>query len=87
VPTLREEGIDLVTDGRYGLAAPPGLDRGVARVLHEAFQEALLDPAHLAVLNASAWPRSKDRRLAPTTLGNRRDADRALLERLGLRLS
>ena len=88
VPTLREEGVDLVIDGRYGLAAPPGLDRGVARILHEAFREALLDPAHLAVLQRygmAALP--KDPEGCAEDVGRQRDADRALLERLGLRLS
>jgi len=88
VPTLREEGIDLVTDGRYGLAAPPGLDRGIARVLHGAFRDALLDPAHLAVLHRygmAALPR--DPEACADDARQQRDADRVLLERLGLRLS
>jgi tripartite-type tricarboxylate transporter receptor subunit TctC len=88
VPTLREEGVDLVTDGRYGLAAPPGLDRGIARVLHAALRDALLDPAHLAVLDRygmAALPKTPEE--CAEDARQQRQADRALLERLGLRLS
>jgi tripartite-type tricarboxylate transporter receptor subunit TctC len=50
VPTLRETGLDIVSASPYGFAGPAGMDPGVVRVLHDAFKAALLDPAHLAVL-------------------------------------
>jgi tripartite-type tricarboxylate transporter receptor subunit TctC len=50
VPTLREVGIDIVSDSPYGFAGPRGMDPAVVRVLHDAFKEALFDPAHLQVL-------------------------------------
>jgi len=50
VPTLRETGLDIVSASPYGFAGPAGMDPGVVRVLHDAFRVALLDPAHLAVL-------------------------------------
>lgn len=50
VPTLRESGIDLVSASPYGLAGPKGMSPEVVRVLHDAFREALFDPAHLAIL-------------------------------------
>jgi tripartite-type tricarboxylate transporter receptor subunit TctC len=51
VPTLKEQGIDVVADSPYGLCGPRGMDPGVARTLHDAFREALFDPAHGAVLD------------------------------------
>jgi tripartite-type tricarboxylate transporter receptor subunit TctC len=51
VPTLREVGIDIVSESPYGFAGPKGMDPGVVRVLHDAFKEALFDPAHLQVLD------------------------------------
>jgi tripartite-type tricarboxylate transporter receptor subunit TctC len=50
VPTLREIGYDVLGESTYGIGGPRGLDPGVVRVLHDAFKEALFDPAHLAVI-------------------------------------
>ncbi len=50
VRTLRECGIDLVSDSPFGLGGPKNMDPGVVRVLHDAFKTALHDPAHLAAL-------------------------------------
>ncbi len=51
VPTLRESGIDIVSASPYGIAGPKGMNADVVRVLHDAFKEALYDPAHIAVLD------------------------------------
>lgn len=51
VPTLRESGIDIVSASPYGLAGPKGMNAEVVRVLHDAFKEALTDPAHMAILD------------------------------------
>jgi tripartite-type tricarboxylate transporter receptor subunit TctC len=51
VPTLRESGIDVVSTSPYGLAGPKGMNPEVVRVLHDAFREAIFDPAHVAVLD------------------------------------
>ena len=51
VPTLRESGIDIVSISPYGLAGPKGMSADVVRVLHDAFREALFDPAHVAILD------------------------------------
>ena len=56
VPTLRETGVDLVAASPYGLAGPKGMDPGVVRVLHDAFKAALLDPAHVAILDRYDMP-------------------------------
>ncbi len=50
VPTLREEGVDLVSASPYGLAGPKGMNPEHVRILHDAFREALFDPAHVAIL-------------------------------------
>ena len=51
VPTLRESRIDIVSISPYGLAGPKGMSADVVRVLHDAFREALFDPAHVAILD------------------------------------
>jgi len=56
VPTLREVGIDIVSASPYGIAGPKGMDPGVVRALHDAFRDALHDPAHLAVLDRYDMP-------------------------------
>jgi tripartite-type tricarboxylate transporter receptor subunit TctC len=55
-PTLRETGIDIVATSPYGLGGPQGIDPGVVRVLHDAFKAALLDPAHVSVLDRFDMP-------------------------------
>lgn len=56
VPTLKESGIDIVSTSPYGIAGPKGMDRGVVRVLHDAFREALNDPQHTAILDRFDMP-------------------------------
>jgi tripartite-type tricarboxylate transporter receptor subunit TctC len=41
VPTLREQGVDIVIESPYGIAAPQGLAPQRLRVLHDAFKAAL----------------------------------------------
>jgi tripartite-type tricarboxylate transporter receptor subunit TctC len=50
-PTLRQSGLDIVSSSPYGLAGPRGMNPDHVRVLHDAFREALFDPAHVAVLD------------------------------------
>ena len=56
VPTLRETGTDIVSVSPYGIVGPKGIDAGVVRILHDAFKEALHDPAHVAVLERYDMP-------------------------------
>ncbi len=56
VPTFRELGYDVLGESTYGIVGPRGMDPGVVRVLHDAFKDALDDPAHLAVLNRFDMP-------------------------------
>ena len=55
-PTLREVGIDIVSASPYGLAGPRGIPPERVRVLHDAFRDALHDPAHVAVLDRFDMP-------------------------------
>jgi len=50
VPTLREVGIDMVSNSPYGLAGPKGMDPKVVKILHDAFKKGAEDPIHLAAL-------------------------------------
>ena len=86
-PTLREQGIDIVSASPYGLAGPKGLDPAVVQVLHDAFRAALEDPAHLAVLErydmSVAYLDSADYAEAAR---RQYEEDGAMIRRLGLRL-
>lgn len=50
VPTLKESGIDIVSESPFGIAGPKGMDPKVVRALHDAFKKAIEDPAVLAML-------------------------------------
>ncbi|TCZ65469.1 tripartite tricarboxylate transporter substrate binding protein [Roseicella aquatilis] len=56
VPTLRELGIDIVSNAPYGLAGPKGMAPAVVRALHDAFRTALFDPASLQALQRFDMP-------------------------------
>ena len=56
VPTLRELGIDIVSNSPYGLAGPKGMAPGTVRVLHDAFRTALFDPTSVATLERFDMP-------------------------------
>lgn len=57
IPTLREVGLDMVVNSPYGIAGPKGMDPGVVKILHDAFRDALDDPAVLAVMGRFNMPR------------------------------
>jgi tripartite-type tricarboxylate transporter receptor subunit TctC len=86
-PTLREQGIDIVSASPYGLAGPKGMDPAVVQVLLDAFKAALDDPAHLAVLErydmSVAYLNSADYAEAAR---RQYEEDGAMIRRLGLRL-
>ncbi len=50
VPTLREEGIDMVVTSPYGIGGPKGMDPAIVKKLHDAFYKAMQDPAHAEIL-------------------------------------
>jgi tripartite-type tricarboxylate transporter receptor subunit TctC len=87
VPTLREVGIDLVSASPYGIAGPKGMDPGVVRALHDAFKEALSDPAHLAVLGKFDMPVMYKGPADYTAFARQQfEEDSQMIRKLGLRL-
>jgi tripartite-type tricarboxylate transporter receptor subunit TctC len=87
-PTLREVGFDIVATSPYGIAGPKGMTEGVVRVLHDAFKDALYDPAHVAVLDRFdmqiAYLNSED---YATAVRRQYDEERERVRHLGLRPS
>jgi tripartite-type tricarboxylate transporter receptor subunit TctC len=86
-PTVKELGVDTVSNSPYGLVGPKGMPREVVKVLHDAFKKSLEDPEYLkllATLDQPAWYKSGDEyaRWAVETLA----AERATIERAGLLL-
>jgi tripartite-type tricarboxylate transporter receptor subunit TctC len=84
-PTVKELGIDTVSNSPFGLVGPKGMQPQVVKVLHDAFKVALDDPEHqkvLQLLDQSYWYRSSAdyARWAAETLR----AERATIERVGL---
>jgi tripartite-type tricarboxylate transporter receptor subunit TctC len=84
-PTVKELGIDTVSDSPYGLVGPKGMAPQVVKVLHDAFKAAMDDPEHLKTLqqlDQLYWYKSSDdyARWAAETF----KAERATIERVGL---
>lgn len=51
VPTLQEQGIDIVSASPFGIAGPKGMDPGIVKVLHDAFKKGIDDEGHMRVMN------------------------------------
>lgn len=86
-PTVKELGIDTVSNSPYGLVGPKGMAPQVVKVLHDAFKLAMDDPDHLKTLqqlDQAYWYKSTDdyAKWAAETL----KAERATIERVGLLL-
>jgi tripartite-type tricarboxylate transporter receptor subunit TctC len=86
LPTLREVGIDLVSDSPYGIAGPKGMDPRAVRVLHDVFKAALDDPGVRSLLERYDMPvlylNSADYTAA---ILRQIETEERLLARLGLR--
>ncbi|MBW8268359.1 tripartite tricarboxylate transporter substrate binding protein [Caldovatus aquaticus] len=88
VPTLREVGIDIVSESPYGFAGPKGMDPNVVRILHDAFKEALFDPAHLQVLERLGMtPSYKNSADYAAFVERLYHEEGEMIRRLGLRLN
>ena len=88
VPTLKEQGINIVSISPYGLAGPRGMDPGVVRVLHDAFRGALFDPTHVAVLDRfDMVPDHMDPAAYTASVRRTMEEERRLIQSLGIRLS
>ncbi|HJS78641.1 MAG TPA: tripartite tricarboxylate transporter substrate binding protein [Burkholderiales bacterium] len=86
-PTVKELGVDTVSNSPFGLVGPKGMPRDVVKVLHDAFKKSLDDPEYLkmlAQLDQPAWYMSSEdyARWAVDML----KAERATIERVGLLL-
>jgi len=47
VPTLRDLGIDMVSNSPFGIAGPKGMDAKVVKVLHDAFKKGIAEPGYI----------------------------------------
>jgi tripartite-type tricarboxylate transporter receptor subunit TctC len=47
VPTLRETGVDLVSNSPFGIAGPKGMDPKVVKILHDAFKKGSEEPSYI----------------------------------------
>lgn len=50
VPTLRESGVNLISNSPFGIGGPKGMDPKVVKILHDAFKKGMEDPAYTAIL-------------------------------------
>src|SRR6185295_4662010 len=85
-PTLREVGIDMVSNSPFGIAGPKGMDPAVVKTIHDAFKKGAEDPAYLEATakldQESAYMSSEDyRRYAAAQLVEQKK----LIEDLGLK--
>jgi tripartite-type tricarboxylate transporter receptor subunit TctC len=88
VPTLKELGYgDMVVTSPYGLSGPKGMDPGVVRTLHDAFKEALFDPANEKVRAQFDMPLEYyDTERYREFVARRAEYERAMAQRLNLRI-
>jgi tripartite-type tricarboxylate transporter receptor subunit TctC len=50
VPTLQEQGINLILNSPYGVAGPKGIDPNVVKVLADAFAKGVKEPSYAEAL-------------------------------------
>jgi tripartite-type tricarboxylate transporter receptor subunit TctC len=58
VPTLREVGIDMVSNSPFGIGGPKGMDPAVVKILHDAFRKGMEEPSYrdaMAKLDQEAY--------------------------------
>jgi len=84
-PTVKELGVDTVSNSPFGLVGPKGMARETVKTLHDAFKKSLDDPEYLKVLaqlDQPPWYKSSEdyAKWAAETL----QAERATIERVGL---
>jgi tripartite-type tricarboxylate transporter receptor subunit TctC len=87
VPTVKELGIDTVSNSPYGFVGPKGIPPQVVKTLHDGFKKAMDDAENhkvLAQLDQNYWYKSSDeyRQWAVATFA----AERKTIERIGLLL-
>ncbi len=50
VPTLKDIGINMVSNSLYGIGGPKGMDAKVVKILHDAFKKGLEEPSNAAAM-------------------------------------
>ena len=58
VPTLREVGIDMVSNSPFGIGGPKGMDPAVVKILHDAFKKGMEEQSYkdsMAKLDQEAY--------------------------------
>jgi tripartite-type tricarboxylate transporter receptor subunit TctC len=50
VPTLRDLGIDMVSNSPFGIAGPRGMEPKIVKTLHDAFKQGLGEPSYAAAM-------------------------------------
>jgi tripartite-type tricarboxylate transporter receptor subunit TctC len=86
-PTVKELGIDTVSNSPYGFVGPKGMPAEVVKRLHDAFKTAMDDPEHMKVLqqlDQLYWYKSSADYAA--WAAETFKAERATIERVGLLL-
>ena len=87
-PTLLEEGEGIVSASPYGIAGPKGMDPKVVKILHDAFKQAIDDPAHMKAIESLTQPiiykgTEEYNQFVKETIAK----ERKLIEELGLKSS
>jgi tripartite-type tricarboxylate transporter receptor subunit TctC len=86
-PTVKELGVDTVSDSPYGLVGPKGMPPEIVKRLHDAFKAALDEPEHkktLQQLDQLYWYKSSED--YAKWAAQMFKAERATVERVGLLL-
>lgn len=86
VPTLKEVGVPLVMEGRFGIAGPKGMDAAIVTKLHDAFKEAMKDAAVLAIMDKfDILPRYMDSKAYQAYIPKAVEEERAALVAAGIK--
>jgi tripartite-type tricarboxylate transporter receptor subunit TctC len=84
-PTLQELGYPFVFDSPFGIAGPKGLDGEVVKKLHDAFKQALEEPALIATIaKYDMVPRYLDTQGYKKAVDEVIASEQAALEKIGL---
>jgi tripartite-type tricarboxylate transporter receptor subunit TctC len=87
-PTLKELGLDIVDFAPWGLAAPKDVPAERIKIIHDAAQKALKDPAFLAALDAMANEvRYMSTQQYQSYMAGRVPIEKEVVEKYGLRQS
>jgi tripartite-type tricarboxylate transporter receptor subunit TctC len=86
VPTLKEQGIDLILNSPYGVAGPKGMDPKVVKVLADAFAKGVKEPSYAEALKKYDQEAAYlDTPAYEKHVAAEIEANRTLVEELGLK--